>query len=227
MFAYVGAYVSQLISGTAAPLWPHFVLIIGSVMAGAAVGAGIIFESPEYSKKVHHWANRAVIIGVIIESCCTVSLFVFDEAISDRQQEKIIALETRLAPRTLEPDQKNRIADAVKLFPDTAFDVGVSQDPDSRNLLGQILPVLATAHWDRQAWGGPGVGLAAYVDGKAIAFLPLDGLIVEYNPASEAQFGKAANALAAALTKEGLDTKTEVLSEILGDRIRLLVGAKE
>jgi uncharacterized membrane protein len=92
--AAIPTYISSpLLEGTAEPFWPHLVLLAGSVLAGAAVGAGIIFESPEYPVRVHRAAKWFVIVGIIIESICTISLFVFDEAISDRQQEKIIALE--------------------------------------------------------------------------------------------------------------------------------------
>jgi hypothetical protein len=102
-------YLSALFSGTTEPFWPHLILISGSVLAGIAVGAGILLESNEYSTSVHRLANWLVIVGVVIESVCTVCLFVFDEGISGAQQSKIIALETKHLDRSkiLEPWSKN------------------------------------------------------------------------------------------------------------------------
>jgi hypothetical protein len=94
-------YLSAVLSGTAEPFWPHCVLISISVLASFAVAGGIIFESPKYSPATHRVATWLVIGGVAVEALCMVSLFAFDEAISSAQQEKIIALETKLAPRTL------------------------------------------------------------------------------------------------------------------------------
>jgi hypothetical protein len=75
----------------------HFVLISGSVLAGIAVGAGIIFESNEYSASAHRVEKWLVIGGVAIESICTVCLFVFDEGISRSQQTRIEAQQSKIA----------------------------------------------------------------------------------------------------------------------------------
>jgi hypothetical protein len=111
-------YIIALLSGTAAPFWPHFVLISGSVLAGIAVGAGIILEAPEYRTSVHRVAKWLVIAGVTVESLCTVCLFVFDERISSQQQETIISLEKQIAPRQLNDDQSAALAVIFAGFPD-------------------------------------------------------------------------------------------------------------
>jgi hypothetical protein len=99
------AYLSHFFSGEVDPTWPHAILLTVTVLASFAVAAGIIFESPEYSASVHRVATWCVIVGVAIEAVCTITLFVFDEGISSAQQSKIIALETRLAPRVLTSEQ--------------------------------------------------------------------------------------------------------------------------
>jgi hypothetical protein len=93
------AYLSAAWAGEADPIWPHLVLISLSIIAGFAVGAGIIYEQPAYPPSMHRVATRLVIGGIAVESLCTVSLFVFDERISFAQQSKIIELETQIAPR--------------------------------------------------------------------------------------------------------------------------------
>jgi hypothetical protein len=82
-----------------------------SVLAGVAVGAGIGFESVEYSTAAHRIAKHLVIWGVVVESVCTVSLFVFDEGISSRQQAQMITLEKRLVARTISDEQAALLKD--------------------------------------------------------------------------------------------------------------------
>jgi uncharacterized membrane protein len=112
-------YLSAALSGAVNPFWPHLVLLAVSVLAGAGVGLGIIFEAPEYSSGTHRIAQRLVIAGVILESICTVSLFVFDEGISNAQQAKLIeraeterAMIEQLKPRTLKPEQHDALVAA-------------------------------------------------------------------------------------------------------------------
>jgi hypothetical protein len=105
VIAAIVIYIRALLSGGEDLFWPHAVLITGSVLAGIAVGAGIIFEGVEYSAKVHRVAKWLVIGGVAVESTCTVILFAIDEALATSQQAKIIALETEMAPRPWTKDQ--------------------------------------------------------------------------------------------------------------------------
>ncbi|MDP8997634.1 MAG: hypothetical protein M3O03_11635 [Pseudomonadota bacterium] len=114
--AAIYAYISAVWAGTEDPFWPHVVLISASVAAGFAVGAGIIFEGAKYSEKTHRTAVWFVILGIAIESVCTVGLFVIDERISNAQQSKIIALETRLAPRWLTLDECKEVSAAMVPF---------------------------------------------------------------------------------------------------------------
>jgi hypothetical protein len=87
-------------------------------LAAFTVGAGIIFESAEYSAATHRVAKWLVLGGIAVESLCTVILFVFDEGISREQQSTI---EQLVRHRRLSPAQKERIASAVKSFSSTTF----------------------------------------------------------------------------------------------------------
>jgi hypothetical protein len=132
------AYMSALLSGSADPFWPHLVLISGSVLAGIAVGVGIIMESERWSL-----ATILVVMGVGVEAVFTLCLFVFDERISGSQQDKIIALETQLAPRELRPTQQDLIVQAAK---PVASGIHVkfftyAFDPDGRRLGVQLSDV--------------------------------------------------------------------------------------
>jgi hypothetical protein len=142
-------YLSHFFSGEVDPTWPHAILLAVTVLASFAVAAGIIFESPKYSASVHRVAMWAVIVGVAIEAVCTITLFVFDEGISGKQQEKIIALESRLAARTLTTEQQRAIASAVAKFSSITFELSTYRhNVESIELSKQILSSLNNAQWD-------------------------------------------------------------------------------
>ncbi len=143
-------YLNALLSGAVDPFWPHVVLLTTSVVAGIAVGAGIIFESSEYSAAVHRVAKWLVIVGIAIESLCTISLFVFDKGISNAQQSKIIELETRIAPRDLTDTQQKEIADKLKPFAGMHFDLEMTPRIEIMKLLDKIENALLLAGWKEQ-----------------------------------------------------------------------------
>jgi hypothetical protein len=138
-----------LLSGTAEPFWPHFVLLSVSIIAAFAVGFGILLESPKYSAAVHRVATWLVLGGIAVESACTVFLFVFDERISDAQQSKIAALETRLAilyegaeQRQLKPEQVSSIvSDLVGKIP--PLNILRTRDPEASQFAVDIFLNLA------------------------------------------------------------------------------------
>jgi hypothetical protein len=193
-------YVSALLSGTAEPFWPHFVLISGSVLAGIAVGAGIIFESSEYSASVHRVAKWLVIVGVVVESLCTVCLFVFDEAISSTQQATIRDQQAEIirltTPRNLSPAAVKRVESKVCPFGPKEFDiVFVTMD---EILFGNELQQI----WAACGWSSKGVQ-----DDKAIAVAAASevaGLHFLYDPGHADEFKGAAEAFASALKDENI-----------------------
>jgi len=103
--------MSAFFSGSLNPFWPHVTLLSVAIAASFAVAVGIVMENPKWSL-----ANVLVVGGVAFEAVCTLLLFGFDEGISDAQQSKIIALETKLAPRTLSDAEIAKITDGLKKF---------------------------------------------------------------------------------------------------------------
>jgi hypothetical protein len=116
--AAILTYASKFGSGELSSGWPHFWLLFISVLASFAVGAGILLERPEYSA-YHSIAFWLVIIGIAIEACCTIFLFVFDEGISAAQRDPIAAQQGRI----IELDGKTAVAeaDAAKANKETAM----------------------------------------------------------------------------------------------------------
>jgi hypothetical protein len=158
------SYISQFFGGTLDPTWPHAVLIAGSIVGGALVGLGVILEAP----KIFSVPVAAVFVGVVIEAACTLALFGFDEGISGAQQSKIIALETRIAPRVLTTAQCQGIVDSLGPFAGKKVRVTTYVADGEGSTLGQMIEVcLIAAKMDVQSalasllpWNGFFAGIA-------------------------------------------------------------------
>ena len=202
-------YLSAVWSGMEDPFWPHAILVPLSVVAGIAVGAGIIFERPRYPPAVHRIAFWRVVAGVAVESLCTVSLFVVDERISlaqgeviKAQKDKIIELEAALAPRSLSPAQQGDISNAVKAFPGTPFDFGVSGSQEGIDVMVQIASALTSAGW---VWvDTPMTPRLDAVDGHFVSLVANRGIRVQIAEEKAGDWENAAVALLGALRGAGL-----------------------
>jgi hypothetical protein len=154
-------YLSAVWAGTEDPFWPHLVLVPLSVVAGIAVGVGIVLERPKYCPAIHRIAFWLVVVGVAIESLCTVALFITDERIS-------LALETEIAPRLLTAERGNELIALFEKFPGRTVRVSSYElDLESGVLGWQMLGAAKAAHLptnprlqSQDALGGELIGLS-------------------------------------------------------------------
>jgi hypothetical protein len=128
MISAAVAYFNMVWAGTENPLWPHLALIPTSILAGIAVGAGIVLERPKYPEAVQRLGFWLVVVAVAVESVVTVCIFAVDERISNAQQSKIIELETQLSERVLDKKQFDALLSvrgkikSVNLMPESAIE---------------------------------------------------------------------------------------------------------
>jgi hypothetical protein len=136
--------MSGFFSGAADPFWPHVLLLAFAIVASFSVAIGIVLESPRWSV-----ANALVIGGVAMEAVCTLLLFGFDEGISSAQQSKIIALESRFAPRPISPGEIADFMGALTSFKGTEFDLAIvtEQNPEIRSVAVSLEKTLAASKW--------------------------------------------------------------------------------
>src|SRR5579872_3004633 len=119
--------------------WMHALLLGGDVLATVVVGWGILWEAPEQPPHRHRVAKWLVIWGIAVETVCSISLFRYDEGISQKQQATIIALETRLAARSLSEQQISEIATQVTPFAHQQFSVVTyPSNPEADHIAEQI-----------------------------------------------------------------------------------------
>jgi hypothetical protein len=206
-------YLSSLLPDTAWPFWPHVWLLSVSILAAFAVGAGIIFESSEYTAATHRVAKWLVLGGIAVESLCTVWLFVFDEGISREQQEKIIALELKLISRaTLLSEHAPALVERLKPFPGTKFEIGLDLGSSEQNALAFDLETVLAARsgWTHVDWNaGFTIPLWIFGAGSGISrprWAPVIARNVEIHVPHEyrEQLDPAAKALISALNDIGI-----------------------
>jgi hypothetical protein len=235
--AAVCAYISAVWAGTEDPVWPHLVLIPLSVLAGIAVGVGIVYETPKHSAKAHERAFWAVVLGIAIESLCTVFLFIVDERISaaqqsriEAQQSKIIELETKLTPRVLTDEQQKSLVAVAKEFapqPYTLSTAAAGSEPAA--FLCVIDATLQKAGWVRMApidliHTKPCKGGATEWEAgvNVISGVHIRGSI-DALPSTK----KAAMALASTLIADGIEAQAEADPAMKDATITLvMIGAK-
>ena len=217
-------YVSRFWSGGFEPLWLHVILLSLSVLASLAVGAGIIFERPKYSVAIHRIAFWLVVGGVVIEAACTIFLFVFDKELSTSQQFKIIALEERIAQRSLSPTVQDRIASALTKFKGTPYDMSLTPDAELDFAL-QIMHTLDKAEWDHRAYGGFTMSSdeLRVRDGEPHAGIiaAVFGVVVLYDSRNESLRNPAEALAAALMTEGGITAKSKAMAGLASQKSQL------
>jgi hypothetical protein len=202
-------YFNAFIAGELNSASTHIILLGGSLVAEFAVAIGIILESPREKSYRERLGMVLVLGGVSIGAALTIALFVFDEGISRAQQStitvqqaKIIALENELAPRILDPPAQSRIANKMRLYPGTHFDLSALMDSEPMNLLDQIEAALAEGEWVEEDWKGT---TAIYRPAGHTIGLSIEvGITIGVAQNKEASLLPIAKELAKALTAEGV-----------------------
>jgi hypothetical protein len=229
------------------PLTTHILLLAGDVLATIVVAWGILWESPSQPTWRHHIAMWLVIWGVATESVSSICLFAFDEYISQRQQEKIISLEAKIAPRNLTGADSSNIVAALKPLGGVPYDLGVTlmAEPDSW-LTSQIIDALRRSGWKIQPVQG-GELLDSMISIRALdpASRPSDlratplvrvahirdiiGVAVYVDPSEERRLGPQAEALSVALNAAGIECQLHIApveNNMAADRIHVFIGSK-
>jgi len=107
------------------------------------------------------------------------------------------------APRTLTPEQQERIAHKLRQFSETPFDCFVSQDTEPIDLMLNISDALTRAGWVHKPIEGHAAELN--VRGKPAAGLViLTGIEVQIHISRLDDWSKSVHALVAALSEEGI-----------------------
>lgn len=120
------------------------------------------------------------------------------------------------APRQLSAEQRDAIASRLRAFSPQFDFASYQDDQEVRGLVVALVEVLHGAGWK-------GLPASEMLFGGLVV-----GVVVEYTPAREKDFGLPARALVEALNAQGITASVSVTEEMnrLPDRIRVSVGRK-
>jgi hypothetical protein len=205
--------------------WSNVILVIGAAMVLiGTIGAIKMGGVREYFSDLRISDNERATKAAIAES---------DIANASAAAANAKALEARLelekykAARTLTAEQQKATEAALKPFSGTLFDaaVGPMGDPEPIVFLRILEPVLVKAGWKPIAWSGGGMEYTE-VGMPPIGITSVTNVIVDVAPSAWERLGPAANALASALAKAGIDAIASNTSPINNEMIHVRVGRK-
>jgi hypothetical protein len=157
--------ISEFLFSNATNAW----LLRGDIVATIAVGVGIFLEAPKNPTLLQRIALWLVVVGVVAETLFSIGLFAYDESVSQAQQDKIIALDERLAARTLTSDDETTLANALSRFPAQEFEITSYREDAESWMFGEKLAnvLVQRCHWVRR-FEPADFGIAGVIAGVAV-----------------------------------------------------------
>jgi hypothetical protein len=135
-------------------------------------------------------------------------------------------------PRTLNAEQQKRIAEKLKPFTGKQFDIALLVEPETQDLLPQIEGALKAAGWVEINWkGGGSIAEMSFTrkDRPNAGIVAVTGVIIQMHPEQIRELGTAANALASALSTEGVAAQAQSglgVTNGNSQAIHILIGRK-
>jgi hypothetical protein len=170
--------------------WFFFLLYVASTIA---VTVGVYWENERFPKAKQELGWRLLILALAFDTFFTILIFGTDAWINQIQQREIIALETRLAARTLSDEQMQRITDSLEQYKGQEFKIVTYWDmKEPVALANQIYASLDRAGWNYIKLQSPQFMLGG-----------TEGVQVWRHPDADDRVQKAADALVAALNDTG------------------------
>jgi hypothetical protein len=150
-----------------------------------------------------------------------------------KAQEASLELAKFKAPRALTQEQRGRIADKLKQFSGTEYDIAISEnDPEILDFVSLVEIVLSTAEWTELDWKGTGEGLIRG-RGKPIIRLgaSVKNVVIGVNENQPRKLMESAQALSDALMVEDIEATAgwhtpHEMSSTNPNAIHILIGRK-
>jgi hypothetical protein len=150
-----------------------------------------------------------------------------------RAVEAQLALEAFKAPRRLALPQQKNIAEALRRFSGTPFDMAVPFGDDEALQLAEMIEAsLKSAGWSQIEWAdkNPSSVKLQRPYAESLGNVSIDGVVVEIDPAGAFTLLEPARALATALSSEGIASRvwenTYAVTAANSHAIHVLVGNK-
>ncbi len=121
-----------------------------AVYVAATIGVivGVYLEGDQFDKETQQRGWRILVRSLAVDTLFTILIFGTDGWISSIQRGEIIALEDRLAARTLSDTQVSAIAEKLKAFGGQEFDIVTYwKNPEALGLANRLYDALLKAGW--------------------------------------------------------------------------------
>jgi hypothetical protein len=192
-------------------LWILIPLFCTSTLA---VAIGVYLEKEQLPQYVQELGWKMLLWGLAFEILWGGLIFAVDAGVSSlqridikAQQSKIIALETRIAPRHIDKDQQAIIAKALRGFPSPQFDLCITPGVED-DFVTELRETLVAGGWTIRNFGGEQATpeQLAVPEGKipGIGVCSSTGVNIFMDPKLESQFGQSAALVRLALSKLGI-----------------------
>ena len=145
-----------------------------------------------------------------------------------RAAEANLELAKLKAPRTLNAGQQKRAGEKLRPFAGMQFDIALLTDPETQDLLPEVEDLLTGAGWIQIDWSGSDI-VYTRSNRHIAGLISVSGVVIQMHPEKVAQFTKAAQALALALSAEGIAAKAQPglgVPNTNPNAIHVLVGKK-
>ena len=213
--------------------WVIVALEIASVVGGILVAVGLWIEGWKGS------GPKLVIVGVVIETFVSGWVLLASrklQAIQERELETMrletaeanaraaeanLALEKLKTPRTLTPEQRERITREMRTYFGQGFAISAAPDPEARELASAIETALISAGW--QVGHPPGA-----IQAGTISLAAGRGVQIEWHSSSLQGTKDSGTALAKVLEEQGLATTSgpNPRSRLFLNALGIAVGTK-
>jgi hypothetical protein len=182
-----------------------WVFVGAYVVSTIGVTVGVYWEGDQFDKAKQHRGWKLLICSLAADTFFTIMVFGIEGWVGHIQRNEIIALESRLAARTLTPGQLHAITDAVGRYAGIKFELGTySHVPECAALTDQIGSALKNANWDLVPLNAEPFSVIAGVVVTANAYV-CNGTGMQCSPDTPPQEDEAAEALVKALVAAGID----------------------
>jgi hypothetical protein len=151
--------------------WIKWVFVAAYVVSTIGVTIGVYWEGDQFEKSKQQRGWRLLILSLAADTLFTILIFATDGWISRIQRQEIIALEKRLAARTLSDVQATDMKSKLQSFSGQVFQVvPYWQNRESFTIADRIARTLIDAGWkieqpqNRPSIIGVMTGVFIYVD---------------------------------------------------------------
>jgi hypothetical protein len=199
----------------------EFICDVGLIVATFVLILGVVAEYVAEHQKIKWWEDRKRIWAIVVVICLAAEMFTeagsfgYSSRLSQLQQGKIQALESRLAARSILPNQEVKMSADLIRFGGQSFEmVSYTEDKESADLADQIAATVRAAGWSPRKTDVMGIG-------EVIA-----GVVVYVNDDAPLSAKTAADALVATLNANQIAAVRRAGFNKDPTRLKITVGIK-